>query len=184
MNENKITCDICRDLIPLVGDGVASADSEAAVRGHIAACGECAALFDGEITPEAPSASPKALLRAKRWLNGVYGALMLLGLYFGLSLTDSADMFLNCLIMPIAGAFGYLVFRWRALFAVPVIVLIMQVLITVLGLLGGGDGAEFLMVIFYILFALAGIAAAMLLHYAFGRAKSERSGENERCKKS
>ena len=34
----KITCDMCLDLMPLVLDGLASEDSEKAVREHIAGC--------------------------------------------------------------------------------------------------------------------------------------------------
>jgi len=175
MNENKISCNVCRDLIPLVKDGVASADSEAAVRRHIEDCGECGRLFDG--MPDAAPESPKALLRARRWLSGIYAALMLLGLYFGLSLSNGIDMFHNCLIMPVAGAFGYLAFRWRAVFIVPMLVTLIQVVITVFKLFNSDGSADFLMLIIYILFALAGIIIAMLIHYAFGRKNSERSGE-------
>lgn len=41
----KIPCDIIRDLMPLVLDGVASEDSRAAVQQHIAECSPCAAAF-------------------------------------------------------------------------------------------------------------------------------------------
>ena len=40
---NAISCAVCRDLAPLVADGVASADSAALVRAHLAACPSCAA---------------------------------------------------------------------------------------------------------------------------------------------
>lgn len=180
MNENKITCGVCRDLMPLVKDGVASADSETAVRQHIHKCGDCAMLFDGKYVPAVePSESPKAILRIKRWLSGVYAALMLLGIYFGLSLTAGVDMFCNCLIMPFVGAFGYLVFRCKSLFAVPIILVIIQVIVNAFGLFGT-ESIDFLMLIFYILFALAGVVISMLLHFAFGKREKEGSGENER----
>ena len=38
------SCDVCRDLLPLVADGVASADSEALVARHCAGCPACSAL--------------------------------------------------------------------------------------------------------------------------------------------
>ncbi|MDE6030297.1 MAG: zf-HC2 domain-containing protein [Oscillospiraceae bacterium] len=185
MNENQITCDICRDLFPLVKDGVASADSETAVRRHIGGCRDCGQLFDGEIvTAEAVSEPPKALLRVKRRLTGVYMALMMLGIYFGLSLTASDDVFFNCLVMPFAGVFGYLVFRWKSVFAVPVILLILNMIINALGFFGDTYRLDFSELvswtIIYSLFALAGIVIAMLLHYAFGKAKPERSDKNER----
>lgn len=180
MNENQITCDICRDLLPLVQDGVASADSEAAVLRHVKECGECGALFNGKVVPAVPaSESPKALLRVKRWLNGIYAALMLFGIYFGLSLTAGEDMFLNCVIMPVVGVFGYLAFRWRSLFTVPVILLIINVILNVLGVYGGVEDLGFTetmaFTLIYLPFALAGIVIAMLLHFAFGKWSKEKS---------
>ena len=45
----KIPCAVCRDLMPLVQDGVASPDSEALVQAHMAVCPACRALDDGKI---------------------------------------------------------------------------------------------------------------------------------------
>lgn len=188
MNDNKITCDVCRDLLPLVKDGVASADSEAAVREHVGGCEECAMLFDGKFVPAAePSESPKALLRFKHRLSGIYTALMLLGLYVGLSLTSGAEMFYNCLIMPVAGVFGYMAFRWRAVYILPIVLIIVSVITNTLGFFNFDDAGVLdiimtliLWIIIYTLFALAGIIIAMLLHFAFGKVKKEGSAENER----
>ncbi len=180
MND-RITCDICRDLLPLVKDGVASADSEAAVRRHIETCGECGRLFDGRNIPETHTPEPpKAFLKVRRRLMAIYSVLMMLGIYFGLSLTASDDVFFNCLIMPIAGVFGYLTFRWRSVFAVPIILFILNIIINALGVYGEpmpilSELAAW--TIIYSLFALMGIIIAMLLHFAFGKAKAERSGK-------
>lgn len=184
MNNDQIKCGVCRDLIPLVKDGVASADSEAAVRRHITDCADCGALFKGEFIPAAdPSESPKALFRVKRWLTGIYTALMLFGIYFGISLTASDDLFFNCLIMPVVGVFGYLVFRWKALYAVPIILLIFQTIAGVFGFFGETEPFDYRSVLswafIYSLFALAGIIIAMLLRFAFGKHNFERSGKNE-----
>ena len=45
----RITCDICMDLMPLVHDGVASADSVAAVEEHVESCAQCRALYEGQL---------------------------------------------------------------------------------------------------------------------------------------
>ena len=45
--ETEIPCAVCRDLIPLVQDGVASPESEALVKAHLAACPACRALRQG-----------------------------------------------------------------------------------------------------------------------------------------
>ena len=176
---NEITCDVCRDLLPLVKDGVASADSEAAVIRHTQSCAECAKLFDGKIIPAPePSGSPKALLKAKRWMMWIYAALMVLGLYFGFTLTAGAEQFYNCLIMPIAGALGYMAFRYKSFYLMPIVLVVVGFLGDMMGFITL-NGARHIdisslitMIIIYMLFAYAGIIIALLLHFAFGKPKS------------
>ena len=43
--ETEIPCAVCRDLIPLVQDGVASLESEALVKAHLQTCPECRTLW-------------------------------------------------------------------------------------------------------------------------------------------
>jgi len=43
---NKISCDICGDLVPLVKDGIASEDSCNAVIKHTNECEACNLLFN------------------------------------------------------------------------------------------------------------------------------------------
>ena len=50
----KIPCAVCRDLMPLVQDGVASPESEALVKAHLAACPACHALRQGADAPAVP----------------------------------------------------------------------------------------------------------------------------------
>ena len=47
---NKISCDICKDLLPLVKDGIASEDSVQAVKEHLKECETCRNLYENEIT--------------------------------------------------------------------------------------------------------------------------------------
>lgn len=61
----------------------------------------------------------------------------------------------------------------------PIILVIIQVIVNAFGLFGT-ESIDFLMLIFYILFALAGVVISMLLHFAFGKREKEGSGENER----
>ena len=192
MNENEFTCDICRDLIPLVKDGVASADSEAAVKRHIENCPDCseyAAVFNGSSVPELPEIpenSPnKVLLRVKQWLTLMYSVILLFGLYFALSLSGSDDVGISILIMPFAGIFAYLAFRLKALYILPVIIFLMQVLINETGNLKSGRFIEFkgllLFVAVYYLLALAGIVIMALLKFAFGKTNltNFKEGEND-----
>ena len=55
----KIPCAVCRDLMPLVQDGVASPESEALVQAHMAVCPACRALWQGTDDPAMPEL-PKA----------------------------------------------------------------------------------------------------------------------------
>lgn len=171
-DKGEINCNICRDLLPLVQDGVASPESEELVREHIEECGECKAMFgeapaDNKKSPEKPAVT-KGLKSAKRYLTVVYAAVMLLGLYVGLSLTGNEDLFFNTLIMPVAGALGYLAFRFRSLYIVPVLLLVINVAANGLGLFV--ERFDFLSILswtfLYSLFALGGIAIAMLFHFA------------------
>lgn len=50
----KIPCAVCRDLMPLVQDGVASPESEELVRIHLHTCPACQALWQGTETPTEP----------------------------------------------------------------------------------------------------------------------------------
>lgn len=47
MKDYKIDCDIARDLMPLVIDGVASASGRVAVEEHVAGCVECRKAMEG-----------------------------------------------------------------------------------------------------------------------------------------
>ena len=46
-----IGCEICKDLLPLVEDGVASEASRAAVAAHLERCPDCRALAAGAVPP-------------------------------------------------------------------------------------------------------------------------------------
>lgn len=65
----KIPCAVCRDLMPLVQDGVASPESEALVQAHMAVCPACRALWQGAdepTTPEPPAPDDGKILQRLR----------------------------------------------------------------------------------------------------------------------
>ena len=170
---NKITCDMCKDLMPLVKDGIASEDSRVAVEEHVQECDVCKTLF-GQM-PEAPSeinvAMARELGKLKRKLQMFSVLLMLFGAFFGLSLTAGEQMFYNSLIMPVIGVLGYVILRWKAVYQVPLLLLVMMFLINVLNLIRGMEymppTAVVLWVGIYTIFVEAGILIAGLLHFAF-----------------
>ncbi len=165
---NKITCEVCMDLMPLVRDGIASNDSKMAVEQHVKSCAACEALY-GEGMP--PAVSPeKAFHRFRRQVQLFSVFLLMFGSFFGLGLTAGSDMFYNSLIMPMLGILGYAIFRWKALYNVPILLLLIHAL---LNLFRAVQGAEHLDVssllmwtALYSAFVLLGVFIAALFYYA------------------
>lgn len=169
---NKITCDMCMDLLPLVKDGIASEDSRLAVEEHIKDCEACKKRYESETVDLPVNVDiEREIGNLKRRLQTFSAMLMMFGVFFGLSLTAGDEMFYNSLIMPIIGALGYVIFGWKALRQVPLLLLVMQFLINFLGM---ARGLEYMPIIgmvmwvgIYSIFAELGVLVAGLLHFAF-----------------
>ena len=116
---SKLTCDMCMDLIPLVQDGVASEDSAAAEQEHIASCPRCRALYNER--PPAETIDPKVNAKIKARLQSFFAVLVLMGVFFGVSLQTQEGAFYPLLFLPLLGACSYIVFRWRALWKLPLL---------------------------------------------------------------
>lgn len=165
---NEISCDLCMDLIPLVKDGVASEDSRAAVERHIASCDACAALYNGETPPQVDV--KKSFEKFRRSVQLSSAMLMMFGIFFGLSLTASSELFYNTLIMPIIGALGYYIFRWKALYSVPILLLITHFVTNLIGVVRGVEHLDVYSLVMwtflYSIFSTLGTIVAWLLHFA------------------
>lgn len=164
---NEISCDMCMDLMPLVHDGVASGDSRAAVAQHIRTCPSCKALFEGELPP--PSNEKRILGKLQKKAQLFCAMVMMFGIFYGLMLTAGNGIFYNVLIMPVIGAIGYYLFRWKGLYIVPVLLFVTHFITNALGL-----GEEYLEIVgllmwtaIYCAVALVGFVIAALLHFAF-----------------
>ena len=164
---NRISCDMCVDLIPLVHDGVASDDSRNAVLQHLQECPACKALFEGEIP--VPHNTKDILAKIKRRAQIFSAMVMMFGIFYGLTLTSGSGMFYNTMIMPVIGAIGYYLFRWKGLYLIPSLLLVSHFVTNALGL--GGELLEFggllAMTTIYCVIALVGFVIAALLHFAF-----------------
>lgn len=110
---NKISCDICRDLIPLVKDGIASPDSQRAVKNHIQSCRACQVFFE----PDSQGLAETNLNDQKNWqkiksrLNRLLLGIIALSILFGAGLSMDQNMFYNILLMPMIGGGGYLLLK-------------------------------------------------------------------------
>ena len=116
---NDITCDVCRDLMPLVKDGIASADSRAAVERHLESCPSCRARFEKPL----PAGGEKAFAALWNRLRLFAALVMMLCIFVGMDLTGGQGLFYNSLLMPFIGALGFLVFRWKAAYNIPLLLL-------------------------------------------------------------
>lgn len=106
---NKISCDICLDLIPLVQDNIASEDSKIAVKEHVKKCKSCSEFYnDDNIEIEEYKMDDKRVLnKIKKQMYFIGIITVVLGAILGVALTDGIGMFYNILIMPTIGAIGY-----------------------------------------------------------------------------
>lgn len=168
---NKIECEICMDLIPLVKDGIASEESYKAVEAHVKECKTCRKLYgeNQEATQITTDENHAWKQIQKKW-TGFFFALLCVGIVFGVSLTNQAEMFYNSLIMPIAGGCGYLIFQKRAVYKVPILLLILYAAMNVFQSLRGVESLDFysmlMWVAIYSIFAILGVGIAGLFHYA------------------
>ena len=118
--KTSIPCAVCRDLAPLVADGVASAESEALVRAHLEVCPACAAEWpelcaEGERPDQAdvPETVPlpddiRVLRRLHRKLNRRSALLLTAGALGGALLTYSNRFNLIILFFPlVCGVFSW-----------------------------------------------------------------------------
>ncbi len=165
---NEISCGVCRDLLPLVRDGIASGESREAVERHLKTCEACRALSGGEARSPADADLEEAFRELWKRTRLLSAMALMFGVVFGLTLTAGSRVFYNSLVMPVVGALGYGVFRWRAAYLVPGLLLATHVAVNLLGLSGEVlDGHSLVLwTAIYCLLALTGTAIAGLLHFA------------------
>lgn len=173
-------CNIVRDLLPLYAEDMVSSETAEFVRRHLSACpacqseldrlqeGECLAMIETTM-PAAGDAQPfrAVMKRLNRQFDSLAYLLIIFLIFLGFSWTDGSNLMYNSLIMPVVGVFGYYVFRWKAVYKVPVLLLIIDLLLCVFRLVELDLYAAFLWTCIYSIFVLAGIAVAFLLHFAF-----------------
>ena len=91
LQNDKNCCDICRDLIPLVRDNVASENSRKSVLTHIESCDECREEYGcySAIPTETVDeiADKKIMKKAKLCIWVGAAALLLLGLFLGIDIS-------------------------------------------------------------------------------------------------
>ncbi len=192
--EHDLPCDICRDLMPLVRDGVASEASRRAVEEHVAHCEACRRLWGEEAPPPAPD--PGVLGRIRRRLYAWQGAMTAAGLILGMALASTGERAgYNILLLPVLGAAVQWLSPRRARW-LPLLVwgLMMGVSLApsarfLLTRLAQGDGntvfdaliAEGLWCLLYAVLCALGMLAAALFRYALRKEEPHDPLEEDIC---
>jgi len=150
------------------------------IKEHLKACDECqaelACLQEGvelssvkaRSVPSADHAKPfkKIMKRMNRQLYSIAYAALIFFIFLGFGWTAGDNLMYNSLIMPIVGIFGYYVFKWKAVYKVPVLLLLIDLAVFAFQLVEIGLVDTLGWTLIYAIFVLVGVAIAFLLHYA------------------
>lgn len=165
---SKISCDICMDLIPLVQDGVASDASALAVKEHIALCPQCRALYDERPPMETNNSRINSKVKTK--IRCFFAFLVLIGIFFGITLLVQEGIFYMALFLPFLGACSYVVFHWNALWKMPILLGVLLLIAHGISVIQGAEvnllGITFWLIVNSLMTDI-GTLIVGLLHFAF-----------------
>ena len=182
----KTECSVVRDLLPLYVEDMVSTETAQYVKSHLAECPECKAELESlkagegltaiEKKPVEDVAKAKPFKKMMKRMNRqfysiAYAALIFL-IFLGFGWTGGENLMYNSLIMPVVGIFGYYVFRWKAIYKVPILLLIIDTFVCLFKLVDLDLYSAFLWTVIYSSFVFVGIAIAFLLHFAFKKEKN------------
>lgn len=166
---DKLSCEICMDLLPLVQDGIAGEESRKAVEEHLAACSRCRSCYEGTEVPH--KAETRRLMQLKKQLRGAAVMILLFGIFFGLLQTNK-NPFINSILMPVIGALSYFALGAKAFWATPLLLAAMNGLMVLFyGTSFWIENGLFIWTLFYIPFALLGTVLALLYCCVFQKKK-------------
>lgn len=176
----KTDCCIVRDVLPLYAENMVSDETAALIKEHLAECESCRKEAE-YLTSDSFNPVPQADIALKEndavplkrfakkfnmQMHSMSYALIILFVFLGLNITAGSDMMYNSLIMPAVGIFGYVSFRLKALYKLPVLLLFIEAFAFVFGLVETDFYSLFVWSLIYYMFILAGVAVAYLLHFA------------------
>ncbi len=175
----KNECSIIRDLLPLYAEAMVSAETAEYVEKHLENCPECkgeleslregASFTAAESKPIAEGdGAPfkKIMKRMNRQFSTLAYSLVIFFVFLGFSFTGGENLMYNSLIMPIVGIFGYYVFRWKAIYKMPLVLLAIDTFLCLFGLVELELYAAVIWTGLYSIFVFIGIAIAFLIHFA------------------
>ena len=179
-NKVKKECSIVQDLLPLYAENMVSKQTAQYIEEHLQDCKECQAELaelkeEGKLSKidavatEQENGKPfkKMMKRMNRQFSMLTYTMLVFFIFLGFSFTAGENLMYNSLIMPIAGIFGYCVFRWKAVFKLPSLLLLIDLAVFAFQLVALDFAGTIIWTLIYSVFALIGITIAFLLHYAF-----------------
>ena len=185
----KTECSIIIDLLPLYVEDMVSPETKQFVEEHLKNCPECSCELEkmrgGEILipekkePEKSEENKKSFKKIMQRINRQSYALsypiVILAVFLGFSWTSGGNLMYNSLLMPLVGIFAYIIFGWRSVYKMPLLLLLIDTFVCITGLVELDLYSAFIWTLIYSLFVLVGIAIAFLLHFAL---RKEHKNEN------
>ena len=183
----KTECSVVRDLLPLYVEDLVSPETARYVTSHLAECPACQKELDSlragggltAIEKEPPTSTKEAtsfkaiMKRLNRQFDSIAYAALVCLIFLGFGWTGGENLMYNSLVMPVAGVFGYYVFRWKAVYKVPILLLIIDTVVCLFKLVDLDLYGALLWTGIYSIFVFVGIAIAFLLHFAFRKEKNK-----------
>ena len=183
----RTECSLVGDLLPLYVEELVSPETAQFIREHLAQCPECQAGLDGMqggtlpsaierlVAPREEESRPfrRAMKRLNRQFHSLAYSLIIFFIFLGFGWTGGENLMYNSLIMPIVGVFGYYVFRWRAVYRLPLLLLLIDGVLSLLGLVALDLYSTLMWTLIYSGFVQIGIVIAALLHFALGKEKEK-----------
>jgi len=174
----KLDCCVVRDLLPLYVENMVSDQTAQLIGEHLSGCPACQKEYESlqdsgrldvlqvpvEIVQAERKPFQKIMRKLNRQLHGLAYGLIIFFILWGFSLTGGQDLMYNSVIMPIVGLFGYYVFRWKALYKLPLLLLVINLLFY---------SSVFPWTAIYSIFVVVGVLIAFLLHFAFRKEPKE-----------
>ena len=173
----KNECCLMDELLPLYAEDIVSKEASEIIKSHIENCPECReklSFFKEKDDIFAPVAEDeikpfRKMLKKTKWLfSALCCAVIILFLFIGVSFSDwGEDMLRSIVVMPAAGILGYVLFRYTALYKLPLMLLLAEIIAFVIGFIERDIYMIGLNVALACLFILLGFLIAMLVHFSF-----------------
>lgn len=182
----KNECKIISDLLPLYAEDIVCEETEEFVKNHLSECEACKKefealqsgddlkeVFEEETKRPVEDIKPfkKIMKKMNMQVHSISYLLIIFFIFFGFLSMDSGDVFYNSLIMPIVGVFGYIIFRFRAFYKLPILLLVINLLACILNLADVEFYDIFFWTAIFTVFVFVGIVIAFLIHFALRKEK-------------